>query len=427
MTQNAHSGPVEKVEALVVGGGQAGVAMSEHLTRCGISHLVLERGRIAERWRSERWDSLVANGPAWHDRFPGMEFPNAHPDAFVGKEAVAEYFEIYAKKIAAPIRCGVAVTKASRLEGRAGFAVETSAGAFEAEYVIAATGAFQRPIVPDTVPQDSAITQMHSSAYRNPAQLLQGAVLVVGAGSSGAQISAELLEAGRKVYLSVGPHGRPPRSYRGRDFVWWLGVLNKWDTEYTPGSAHVTIAVSGAHGGQTVDFRKLAAKGMVLLGKTSGFDHGTMRFAPDLATNIAKGDADYLSVLAEADAFVTRTGLTLPPEPQAHIIGPDPDCLTNPILQLNLAQAGITTIIWATGFERDYTWLNVNAFDGNGRPKHQRGVSTEPGIYFLGLPYQSRRGSSFIWGVWHDAKHVADHIAKQRAYLAYQGTGHPPV
>jgi len=427
MTQNAHSGPVEKVEALVVGGGQAGVAMSEHLTRCGISHLVLERGRIAERWRSERWDSLVANGPAWHDRFPGMEFPNAHPDAFVGKEAVAEYFEIYAKKIAAPIRCGVAVTKASPLEGRAGFAVETSAGALEAEYVIAATGAFQRPIVPDTVPEDSAITQMHSSAYRNPAQLPQGAVLVVGAGSSGAQISAELLESGRKVYLSVGPHGRPPRSYRGRDFVWWLGVLNKWDTEYTPGSAHVTIAVSGAHGGQTVDFRKLAAKGMVLLGKTSGFDHGTMRFAPDLATNIAKGDADYLSVLGEADAFVTRTGLTLPPEPQAHLIGPDPECLTNPILSLDLAQAGITTIIWATGFERDYTWLNVNAFDGNGRPKHQRGVSTEPGVYFLGLPYQSRRGSSFIWGVWHDAKHVADHIAKQRAYLAYEGTGHPPV
>jgi putative flavoprotein involved in K+ transport len=427
MTQNTPSGPVEKVEALVVGGGQAGVAISEHLTRCGISHLVLERGRIAERWRSERWDSLVANGPAWHDRFPGLEFPGAHPDAFVGKEAVAEYFEIYAQKIAAPIRCGVTVTKASRLTGQAGFAVETTAGAFEAEYVIAATGAFQRPIVPDPVPQNSGITQMHSSAYRNPAQLPQGAVLVVGAGSSGAQISAELLEAGRKVYLSVGPHGRPPRSYRGRDFVWWLGVLNKWDTEYTPGSAHVTIAVSGAHGGQTVDFRKLAAKGMVLLGKTSGFDNGTMRFAPDLAANIAKGDADYLSVLGEADAFVAGTGLNLPPEPEAHVIGPDPECLTNPILSLDLKVAGITTIIWATGFERDYAWLNVNAFDNAGRPKHQRGVSTEPGIYFLGLPYQSRRGSSFIWGVWHDAKHVADHIAKQRAYLAYQGTGHPPV
>ena len=427
MAQITPAPTVEKVEALVVGGGQAGVAMSEHLTRCGISHLVLERGRIAERWRSERWDSLVANGPAWHDRFPGMEFPNAHPDAFVGKEAVADYFAAYAQKIAAPIRCGISVTKAARLEGKAGFRVETSAGAFEASYVVAATGAFQRPILPDLVPQNSAITQLHSSAYRNPAQLPKGAVLVVGAGSSGAQISAELLESGRKVYLSVGPHGRPPRSYRGRDFVWWLGVLNKWDTEYTPGSAHVTIAVSGAHGGQTVDFRKLAAKGMVLLGKADGFEDGTLRFAPDLAANIAKGDADYLSVLQEADTFVTHTGLNLAPEPEAHLIGPDPDCLTNPILQLNLQQAGITTILWATGFERDYDWLQVNAFDTAGRPKHQRGVSAEPGVYFLGLPYQSRRGSSFIWGVWHDAKHVADHIAKQRTYLAYDGAGHPPI
>lgn len=427
MTQNTQSGLVEKVEALVVGGGQAGVAMSEHLTRCGISHLVLERGRIAERWRSERWDSLVANGPAWHDRFPGMEFPGAHPDAFVGKEAVADYFVAYAEKIAAPIRCGVTVKKASRLAGQSGFRVETSSGTYEAEYIVAATGPFQRPIVPDVVPQDSGITQLHSSAYRNPAQLPQGAVLVVGAGSSGAQISAELLESGRQVYMSVGPHGRPPRSYRGRDFVWWLGVLNKWDAEYTPGSAHVTIAVSGAHGGQTVDFRKLAAKGMVLLGKANGFQGGTMRFATDLATNIAKGDADYLSVLHEADAFVARTGLNLPPEPEAHIIGPDPECVANPILHLNLQQAGITTIIWSTGFSRDYDWLDVNAFDTAGRPKHQRGVSCEPGVYFLGLPYQSRRGSSFIWGVWHDAKHVADHIAKQRAYLAYQGAGHPPV
>ncbi|MEI6800227.1 MAG: NAD(P)/FAD-dependent oxidoreductase [Pseudomonadota bacterium] len=427
MAQITPAPTVEKVEAVVVGGGQAGVAMSEHLSRCGISHVVLERGRIAERWRSERWDSLVANGPAWHDRFPGMEFAGAHPDAFVGKEAVADYFAAYAQKIAAPIRTGVTVTEASRLPGQAGFRVQTSAGAFEATYVVAATGAFQRPILPNLVPQDSAITQLHSSAYRNPAQLPQGAVLVVGAGSSGAQIAAELLEAGRKVYLSVGPHGRPPRSYRGRDFVWWLGVLNKWDAEYTPGSAHVTIAVSGAHGGQTVDFRRFAAKGMVLLGKANGFDDGTIRFAPDLGTNIAKGDADYLSVLQEADDFVTRTGLTLPPEPEAHIIGPDPECLTHPILQLNLQDAGITTILWATGFERDYDWLQVNAFDSAGRPQHQRGVSAEPGVYFLGLPYQSRRGSSFIWGVWYDAKHVADHIAKQRAYLAYDGAGHPPV
>lgn len=416
---------VEKVEALVVGAGQAGVAMSEHLSRCGIGHLVLERSRIAERWRSERWDSLVANGPAWHDRFPGMEYAETAPDAFPGKEQVADYFVSYAEKIAAPIRCGVAVTKVTRLDGKPGFRVETSEGVVEADYVVAATGAFQHPVMPKLVPAQPGLMQLHSSAYRNPAQLPEGAVLVVGAGSSGAQIAAELQEAGRKVYLSVGPHGRPPRSYRGRDFVWWLGVLNKWDLEYVPGSDHVTIAVSGANGGRTVDFRKLAVGGMTLLGRAETYQDGTLTFAADLAANVAKGDADYLSVLDEADAFATRNGLDLPLEPEARVIGPDPECLTHPILALNLAEAGITSIIWATGFTQDFSWLEVDAFHPNGKPRHQRGVSSEPGIYFLGLPYQSRRGSSFIWGVWHDAKHVADHIAKQHGYLAYKGPGKP--
>jgi putative flavoprotein involved in K+ transport len=416
---------VEKVEALVVGAGQAGVAMSEHLSRCGIGHLVLERSRIAERWRSERWDSLVANGPAWHDCFPGMGYSQTEPDAFPGKEQVADYFVAYAEKIAAPIRCGVAVTKVTRLSGKSGFRVETSQGVVEADYVVAATGAFQHPVMPDLVPAQDGLMQLHSSAYRNPAQLPEGAVLVVGAGSSGAQIAAELQEAGRKVYLSVGPHGRPPRSYRGRDFVWWLGVLNKWDLEYVPGSDHVTIAVSGAHGGRTVDFRKLAAGGMTLLGRAETYQDGTLTFASDLAANLAKGDADYLSVLDEADAFATRNGLDLPLEPEARVIGPDPDCVTHPIRSLDLQKAGITTILWATGFTQDFTWLEVDAFHPNGKPRHQRGVSSEPGIYFLGLPYQSRRGSSFIWGVWHDAKHVADHIAKQRGYLAYKGPGKP--
>ena len=411
---------VEKVEVLVVGAGQAGVAASEHLTRCGIPHLVLERSRIAERWRSERWDSLVANGPAWHDRFPGLEFPDS-PDAFVGKEGVADYFVAYADQIKAPIRCGVSVTKVTRLTGRQGFSVETSQGVIEANYVIAATGPFQRPLIPTLVPQNSGITQLHSSAYRNPAQLPEGAVLVVGAGSSGAQIAAELMESGRKVYLSMGPHGRPPRSYRGRDFVWWLGVLNKWDVESQPGAEHTTIAVSGAHGGRTVDFRNLAADGIVLLGRTETFTDGILTFAPDLAQNLAKGDADYLAVLDEADAYIARNGLDLPEEASARLIGPDPVCVTHPIRSLDLAKAGITTILWATGFSMDFSWLQVDTFNDSGFPRHQRGVAAEPGIYFLGLPWLSRRGSAFIWGVWHDAKHVADHIAKQRGYLAYQG------
>ncbi len=412
--------PNEKIDTVIVGGGQAGLAMSEHLSNCRVPHLVLERHRIAERWRSERWDSLVANGPAWHDRFPGMEFSDVGPDDFAPKESVADYFVAYAEKIAAPVRCGVEVREVQRNAGRLGFSVETSDGVIEANRVVAATGPFQRPVMPAIVPEDTRISQIHSNAYRNPDQLPDGAVVVVGAGSSGTQIAEELSRAGKRVYLSVGAHDRPPRSYRGRDFVWWLGVLGKWDAEAEPGMEHVTIAVSGAYGGHTVDFRRLAAQGMTLVGRTESFKNGVMHFAPDLADNLAQGDANYLSVLDEADAYVARNGLDFPNENQARNIEPDPQCVTDPILALNLTEAGITSVIWATGFALDFSWLKVGAVDKKGQPKHQRGISAEPGVYFLGLPWQSRRASSFIWGVWHDAKFLADHIATQRKYLAYR-------
>jgi putative flavoprotein involved in K+ transport len=411
-----------EIEVLVVGAGQAGIAMSEHLTSHGVAHLVVERDRIAERWRSWRWDSLVANGPAWHDRFPGLEF-DVDPDAFATKEQVADYFVTYAEKIDAPIRTGVEVRSVRKNDGRTGFRVDTSDGTIEARYVVAATGAFQRPVIPAVVPEDAGIHQIHSNSYRNPRQLPAGAVLVVGAGSSGVQIADELREAGRRVYLAVGPHDRPPRSYRGRDFCWWLGVLGKWEAAAPPrGAEHVTIAVSGAHGGDTVDFRALAAGGITLLGRADAFDGGTMHFAPDLRANVENGDANYLSLLDEADAYVARNGLDLPEEPAARVFAPDPECMTDPILELDLTAAGVTSIVWATGFAVDYDWLQVDAFDENGRPRHQRGVSSEPGIYFLGLPWLSRRGSSFIWGVWHDARYLADHIALQRSYLAYDAS-----
>ncbi|MGA8260453.1 MAG: NAD(P)/FAD-dependent oxidoreductase [Arenicellales bacterium] len=413
----------ERIDTLVVGGGQAGLAMSEHLSGCGVPHLVLERYRIAERWRSERWDSLVANGPAWHDRFPGLEFSDIDPDAFAPKEMVADYFVAYAEKIAAPVRCGVEVKEVQRNVGRPGFRVETSDGVIEADRVVVATGPFQRPVIPAIVPEDAGITQIHSSAYRNPGQLPGGAVLVVGAGSSGVQIADELLSGGKRVYLSVGPHDRPPRSYRGRDYCWWLGVLGKWDAAaLEPGLEHVTIAVTGAHGGHTVDFRRLAERGMTLVGRTESFEDGAIRFAADLADNLAQGDANYLSVLDEADAYVARNGLDLPEEPEAREVEADPRCVTDPLLELNLADAGITSIIWATGFAVDFSWLKLDAVDAEGKPKHERGISAEPGVYFLGLPWQSRRASSFIWGVWHDARFLADHISTQRRYLAY-GTG----
>ncbi|ALS64448.1 flavin-containing monooxygenase [Pandoraea apista] len=411
------------IDTLVVGAGQAGVAMSEHLSKLGVPHLVLERSRIAERWRTGRWDSLVANGPAWHDRFPNMTFAGVDPDAFASKEQVADYFVDYARKIEAPIRTGVEVTKVVRNAGRPGFTVETSDGTLEALRVVVATGPFQRPVIPPIAPRDARLTQIHSADYRNPEQLPSGNVIVVGAGSSGVQIADELNRAGRQVYLSVGPHDRPPRGYRGRDFCWWLGVLGEWDAEVMrPGKEHVTIAVSGARGGHTVDFRRLAHEGVTLTGLTQSFENGVARFQADLADNIARGDENYLSLLDAADAYAARNGLELPEEPEARVIPADPACLTHPLLELDLEKAGVTSIVWATGYAVDFGWLQVDAFDENGKPRHQRGVSKEPGVYFLGLPWLSRRGSSFIWGVWHDARHIADHIATQRKYLAYYDT-----
>jgi putative flavoprotein involved in K+ transport len=405
----------EKVETLIIGGGQAGLAMSAHLGKRAVPHLIVERYRIAERWRSERWDSLVANGPAWHDRFPCLEFSDIDPNSFATKNRIVEYFEAIAKQIKAPIRCGVEVKSVERKADGSGFRAGTSEGVIEASNVVAATGPFQRPIIPAVVPPDAGIMQVHSNAYRNPGQLPEGAVMVVGAGSSGVQIADELLRAGKRVYLSVGPHDRPPIRYRRRDFCWWLGVLGMWDAKTRePGMEHVTIAVSGAHGGHTVDFRKLAARGITLLGRAGPFKDGVMHCADDLARNIAQGDAHYLSVLDAADAYVAKNGLDLPEEPEARRIDANPDCVTDPILQLNLAEAGITAIVWATGFAVDFGWLKADTFDARGIPLHERGVSKVPGLYFLGLPWLSRRASPFIWGVWHDAEYLAGHIAARR-------------
>lgn len=413
------------IDTLVVGAGQAGVAMSEHLSSQGVPHLVLERSRIAEAWRTGRWDSLVANGPAWHDRFPGREF-DMPPDAFAQKDEVAAYFEAYAQQIDAPIQTGVEVKRVTRNTGKPGFSVETSEGTIQARRVVVATGPFQKPVIPAIAPHNPELHQLHSAHYFNPQQLPEGAVLVVGAGSSGVQIADELNRAGRQVYLSVGPHDRPPRAYRGRDFCWWLGVLGLWDTEtLQPGREHVTIAVSGARGGHTVDFRRLAQAGVNLVGLTEAFEGTTVTFKPDLNENLDRGDQNYLSLLDAADAYIERNGLDLPQEPSARERVADADCITHPLQALDLAQAGVTSIIWATGYATDYSWLQVDALDAKGKPRHQRGVSSEPGVYFVGLPWLSRRGSAFIWGVWHDAKHVAGHIATQRAYQQYRAPTAP--
>jgi len=263
---------VEKVGTRIIGAGQAGIATSAHPARHGVPHV--ERHRIAERWRTERWDHLVANGPAWHDRFPDQTFDDVDPDAFPSKDRIVRYFEEFAAKIDAPIRCGVTVRALSAREG-GGFVADTSQGVIEADRVVCATGPFQKPLIPALVPEGVVAMQLHSAQYRNPDQLPPGAVMGVGAGSSGTQIAEELARSGRRGLLSVGPHDRPPRAYRGKDFVWWLGALGKWDARArSPGTEHVTIAVSGAQGGHTVDFRRLAAQGITLTERTDGFAGG---------------------------------------------------------------------------------------------------------------------------------------------------------
>jgi putative flavoprotein involved in K+ transport len=283
----------------------------------------------------------------------------------------------------------------------------TATGSIEAQNVVVATGPFQTPVIP-TVITDPAITQLHSNAYRNPGALPAGAVLVVGAGSSGAQIAEELVRAGRRVFLSIGPHDRPPRRYRGQDFVWWLGKLGKWDMKApTPGTEHITIAVSGAYGGHTMDFRRLAGLGVTLLGRAGEYLDGTLHLASDLATNIESGDRNYLSVLGEADAYATAHSLDLPEETEAHHLLPLPDCVTNPTLALDLEREGISTVIWATGFRLDFGWIDLDIFREDGRPHHRDGVTEVPGLYFIGLPWLSCRGSAFIWGAWKDAERLA--------------------
>ncbi len=413
--------PAEQIHTLIIGGGQSGLAMSEQLRAHFVPHLILERHRIAERWRTERWDALHANGPAWHDRLPSLTIAGVDPDGFASRDQMADYFTAYAAHIAAPIRCGVAVT-ALHCAPDGSFHAETSAGPIEATNVVAATGPFQRGVIPPLVPADPGVTQMHSTAYRNPDQLPPGAVLVVGAGSSGTQIADELQRAGRRVFLCVGQHERPPRRYRGKDFCFWLGVLGLWDAEtHDPAKEHVTIAVSGAYGGHTIDFRRLAARGITLLGRADAFADGVLRIARDLARDLAAGDANHLSLLDAADAYAAREGLDLPEDPVARVVEPQPSCVTNPIRQVDLREAGITTIIWATGFAFDFGWLQAGAFDARGAPVHRRGITDVPGLYVVGLPFLSRRASSFIFGVERDAARLAAHIAARAQPLGPVG------
>ncbi|MBJ6722890.1 NAD(P)-binding domain-containing protein, partial [Bacillus sp. PR5] len=297
--------------------------MSEHLSKANISHVVLEKGRIAESWRSARWDSLRANGPAWHDRLPSMRIPDIEQDVFTPKEKLVDYLSSFAENTKTPVRTGVTVLSVKKLPKKQGFLVSTTAGDFEAINVIAATGPFQVPVTPRIVPETADVVQMHSVAYKNPDQLPDGAVLVVGAGASGGQIAEELVDTGRKVYLSLGRHIRPPRFYRDREGAYWTGVLGRWDTVNRDKNVqNIALAISGVHTKMPIDYRLLASKGAVLVGRTEGYSDGKLTFADDLAKNIEEGNKSYLNTLDVIDRYIEYNGLDLPEYPDARNLLP---------------------------------------------------------------------------------------------------------
>ena len=408
---------MEQVETLVIGGGQAGLTMSHYLSKRSRPHLVLERGRIAERWRSERWDGLHFQSPNALVRLPDFPFPHPDPNAFATCREIEDFIAAYAAHIDAPVRCGTGVTALRRHDSGIGFIAKTTEGAIRAANVVVATGPFQRPIIPAVLAGTPGILQLHAASYRAPSQLAEGAVLVVGAGSSGAQIAEELMRAGRRVYFSVSKHRRAPRRYRGRDHVWWwieTGLDRTPAEKRSPDPSPVVH--TGAYGGHTIDFRDFAGQGMVLLGRVIGADMHTMTFAPDLLANLAHGDAAYHAFMDFVDAHIASRGLTMPEDREARITTPTPASLAEPTLQLDWRAAGIGTVIWATGYGLDFSWIDVPVLDARGIPIHRGGVTEVPGLYFLGLNYLSKLSSSFLFGVGDDAERLAGHVASRTAH-----------
>jgi putative flavoprotein involved in K+ transport len=404
--------PVERVKTLIVGGGQAGLAMSHMLTRRGCSHLVLERSRIAERWRTERWDGLRFQFPNWSVRLPDFPFPHADPDGFATNGEIVGFITAYAAFIAAPIRCGISVNALRSRNGGPGFVAETSDGLIEADNVVVATGPYQRPIIPGLFCDFGSVFQVHSSRYLNPDQLPSGAALVVGSGASGAQITEELFRAGRRVYLSIGRHTRLPRRYRGRDLIWWLSAmgLDQIPTEKR-GPDRSKPLITGAFGGNTIDFRRFAAEGVTLLGRIQRANEGVVNLAPELGKRLAYGDGSYRAFLDMVDAHVERHGLEMPEDTAARSVLPDPPCLIEPLRHLNLRAAGISTVVWATGYDYDFGWIVVPVLNTRGEPVHSQGITDVPGMYFLGLRWLTNFKSSLLSGIGEDAARLADHIA----------------
>lgn len=403
----------ESIETVIIGGGQAGLATSYWLTQFGREHVVLEKASQAgQAWR-QRWDSFTLVTPNWTFRLPGAEYNGPDPDGFMPRDHVITAFEQYVRDHRLPVTFGAEVTAVEPLTGAPGYLVATPTRTYRAYNVVMATGLYQRARIPPyAAALPAQVTQLHSEQYRNPAALPPGAVLIIGSGQSGCQIAEELNHSGRHVFLCVGSAGRAPRRYRGRDTYTWLALAGFFDR--TPDMLPSAMArfaanphVSGAGGGHNLNLHQFAHDGITLLGHLRGTADGVIGLATDLYENLARTDQVETMLLDMIDAFIERQALDAP--------GARPPTLRTgfeqPIIsELDVAQAGITTVIWAAGYDFDFNLVRLPVVDNAGFPQQNRGVTNFPGLYFVGLPWLHTQKSGLLMGVGEDAAYIARHI-----------------
>jgi len=408
---------ITTTNTVIVGGGQAGLSVSYFLKKLRVDHLVLEQADLpGDAWRNHRWDSFTLNTPRWQSRLPGDRFGSEDADGFMPRDEIAARFEKLARPL--PVRYGARVVAIERISASGTYVVEIDGGEqVTARNVVVATGLHQTPKIP-SLSRDfpSHIRQLHSDGYRNPEKLPPGAVLVVGSAQSGAQITEELYESGRKVFLAVGRAGRTPRRYRGRDANWWIDRLGHYDRRVSElpspkakfsGKPHI----SGTKGGHTINLHQFAHDGVTLLGRLAGVSGGVVTLAGDLRDNLAAADRSEADLVKAVDAHVAQTRTVAPEETLPALT----DGFAQPVLtELDLKAAGITNVIWATGYNFDFSIVRLPVVDGDGFPIQTRGVTAYAGLFFVGLPWLHTAKSGLIYGVGEDASYIADRIAERR-------------
>jgi len=397
---------------IVVGGGQAGLSISYYLKEAGIDHLVIEKHTVTHTWRSQRWDAFCLVTPNWQCALPGHPYRGDDPHGFMKKDEIIAYLDGFIAMVDAPVLEHTEVRKVRRLPS-GGYFLSTSNGDFTADQVVVASGGYHTPIVPRMAERlPAGIVQLQSSHYRNPQALPEGAVLVVGSGQSGAQIAEDLHLAGRKVFLAVGEAPRCARFYRGRDVVDWLADMRYYDMPVDQHPLREGVRdntnhyVTGRDGGRDIDLRRFALEGMELYGRLDDLRDGCLHFAPNLRGNLDSADDTYNRINASIDAFIDKQGIDAPPgAPYEPVWSPEGERTS-----LDLAQSGITSIIWCIGFTPDFSWIDAPVFNGRGYPAHNRGITPQAGLYFIGLPWLHTWGSGRFSGIARDAGHVVGAI-----------------